>query len=274
MRTRFTVGLVAALLLAAIPGSHVQQATAAAHPVMNCDVDASSYGRGSLGTNVNVEISCDFWSLHDHPDLGGSKQQFVIFQGSYASEPFRITLKQKIRIGESHSDLECSGTLLYEPDPSGFSLSDRYYLSLLCREGLMFASVNPVYHPEMYCQPTYAGMQRSSFEMKCWAISASSTSYRRWLWYHPNGTLVASYRGKKNGQVIVRSNDPTVTQVTLRQWGKGDTSTDIVIPIVDGVGIYSAPTRKRRVGMLVVGDYQIDGIGSYYVRSRTIIWGQ
>ena len=241
---------------------------------MNCDVDASSYGRGSLGTNVNVEISCDFWSLDDHPDLGGSKQQFVIFQGSYASEPFRITLKQKIRIGESHSDLECSGTLLYEPDPSGFSLSDRYYLSLLCREGLRFASVNPVYHPEMYCQPTYAGMQRGSFEMRCVAISASSANYRRWLWYHPDGTLVASFRGKKNGQVIVRSGDPNLTQVTLRQWGKGTTLTDIVIPIVEGVGTYTAANNKRRIGTVVVGSYEIDGVGTYFVQSHNIVWGR
>ena len=273
MRARLIASLTMALFLAVIPGSRVQPVRAATHPQMTCDVNASSRD-SSLGANVDLKVSCNFWSFDDHPDLEGRSQESLIFQGSYASELVMITLRQRISIGESHSDLNCSGTLLFEPDPSGFSFSDRYYLTLLCREGLRLASINSIAHPDMYCQPSSSGMQRDYFKMKCWAISTSLVSKRRWSWVHPDGTLIASYRGKKNGQVIVRTADPNLTQVTLRQWAKGNTTKDIVIPIVDGVGIYQAPTTKWHAGTLDVGLYQIEGVGGYYVRSTTIIWGR
>lgn len=272
MRARFIVSLTLALLLAVLPGGHVKPVQAAAHPQMSCNVNASARD-SSLGANVDLKVSCNFWSFDDHPDLEGRSQESLIFQGSYASELVMITLRQRISIGQSHSDLNCSGTLLFEPDPSGFSFSDRYHLTLLCREGLRLASINPVAHADMYCQPSSSGMQRDYFKMECWAISTSTASNRRWSWTHPDGTLIASYRGKKNGQVIVRTADPNLTEVTLRQSGKGSTTKDIVIPIVDGVGIYQAPTKKWHVGTLDVGLYQIEGIGGYYVRSTTIIWG-
>lgn len=265
------------LLVIAIAGAGFIQTqpvfASSGHPQMNCDVDADSFGRGGIGTNISVDINCDFWSFEDHADLEGQKQQMVIFQGGYASEHFRITLGERFSIGNSHPDLDCSGTLSYQPDPSGFSFSDRYFLTLICREGGIRAFNAPP-HPEMYCQPTLSGMQRSSFEMECWAISASAASNRRWLWYHPDGTLVASFRGKKSGQVIVRSDDPSLTQVTLRQWKTGGNWTEITIPLADGVGVYVAPTKKRGVGILDVGNYLIEGVGGYYVRSPSIIWGR
>ena len=270
---RFSASLITALFLAVSPGGHVESVQAAAHPQMSCDVNASSRS-SSLGAYVTIDMNCDFWSFEDHPDLEGQEQQMVIFQGSYASEPFSITLGERFSFGDSHSDMYCTGTLLFEPDASGYSFSSRYFLTLLCRERFGFASMNSVPHPDMYCQPTYSGMQSSAFEMECWAISTSLVSKRRWSWVHPDGTLIASFRGKKNGQVIVRTADPYLTQVTLRQWAKGNTTKDIVIPIVDGVGIYQAPTKKWRTGTLDVGLYQIEGIGGYYVRSTTIIWGR